>query len=175
MTRSVGHGRPRRYPSGASDAEWQIAPAYLPAGGTGARSRSPAGHLPAPGHRGRHRVRRRAGLREQVRIAEGRAASPSAAATDFRSVLAAKTVPPAHRQPDESCHSKGSMVAGLLSSPRVVGRIRGGSVPRPYSGLSRSNSLAAGAPRVEQPRVEQPGVGGTDHRGVGPARVPASE
>lgn len=127
---SSGHlstGRPRRYPSDTSDAEWKVTAPYIPVGGT----REGAGGRPVSyarrdivdairylDHNGGvwralpvdfppwrtvyHYFRKwdrdgtlnrlHNGLREQVRLAEGREADPSAAILDSQSVRAAETV-----------------------------------------------------------------------------------
>lgn len=120
-------GRPRRYPSDTSDAEWEITAPYIPVGGTrvgaGGRPVSYARRdivdairyldhngvvwraLPVdfpPWRTVYHYFRKwdrdgtlnrlHDGLREQVRIAEGRAVDPSAAILDSQSVRAAETV-----------------------------------------------------------------------------------
>jgi len=120
-------GRPRRYPSDTSDAEWEVTAPYIPVGG----ARAGAGGRPVSYARrdivdairyldhngGVWRAlpvdfppwrtvyhyfwkwtgdgtlnRMHNGLREQVRLAEGRAADPSAAILDSQSVRAAETV-----------------------------------------------------------------------------------
>jgi transposase len=120
-------GRPRRYPSDTSDAEWEIAAPYIPVGGTvagrGGRSVTyprrdivdairyldhnggvwrglPVDFPPWPTvyhyfnkwDRDGTLNRMHNGLREQVRLAEGRQAEPSAAILDSQSVRGAETV-----------------------------------------------------------------------------------
>lgn len=120
-------GRPRRYPSDTSEAEWEILAPYIPVGGTvagrGGRSvtysrRDIVDAIRYHDHNGGvwralpvdfppwrtvyHYFREwnrdgtlnrmHNGLREQVRLAEGRPAEPSAAIADSQSVRAAETV-----------------------------------------------------------------------------------
>jgi putative transposase len=114
--------RARRYPSDTSEAEWQVISRYVPAGGTGRAVSYPRRdivdairylahngcvwralpmdfppwrtvyHYFRAWTRDGTLTRMHDGLREQIRITEGRNAQPSAAIIDSQSVRAAETV-----------------------------------------------------------------------------------
>ena len=148
-------GRPRRYPSDTSDAEWEMTAPHIPVGGTvagrggrpptyprrdivdairyldhngGVWRALPVDFPPWPTvyhyfkkwDRDGTLNRMHNGLREQVRLAEGRAAEPSAAILDSQSIRGAETVAKARRGFDGGNYLGRLVMPGRTGSGLVV-------------------------------------------------------
>jgi hypothetical protein len=180
MTRSVGHGRPRRYPSGATDAEWQIAPAYRPAGG------------PGPGHGRPPLTYPRRDIVDAIRYG-----GVPGCVSRFVSPKVGQPHPAPlprtfgrHAPPRPRYQPTGNRINHAIRNAlwlRVGCQARAWSVG---SGARLRTEAVQRFVTLEQPRTGRPAggtavggtaVGGTawrrrhDHRGVGPACVPESE